>query len=49
MGKVPRSFTWLVQQQKLDIVWRENGKDVPFRPECQKVVLISEHSKQKHD
>lgn len=45
MGKVPRSFTWLVQQQKLDIVRRENGKDVPFRPEYQRVVLKDEHKK----
>jgi len=34
---VPRSFTWLVQQQKLDIVRRENGKDVPLEVNNRKV------------
>ena len=44
---VPRGFVWLVQQQKLDIVRRKEGKDVPFRPKCQTVVLKDEHSKVK--
>lgn len=43
---VPRGFIWLVQQQKLDIVRRKEGKDVPFRPECQKVVLKDEWYKE---
>jgi len=46
---VPRSFTWLVQQQKNDIVRKENDKDTPNESKYLEVTLNNEHSEQKHD